>query len=109
MAMSRAGPPLRGEVDHHEAAAADVAGARIGHRHGEADCDRGIDRVAAALQHVGADARGARLLRHHHAVLGGDRLDRRNCWPPLRCARARPRGRNQQARNKGAADRSNLR
>ena len=48
-----------GEMDHHEAAAADVAGARIGHRHGEADRDRGIDRVAAALEHLGADPRGA--------------------------------------------------
>ena len=63
-----------GEMDHHEAAAADIAGARIGHRHREADRDRGIDRVAAALEDVGADARRARLLRHHHAVAGGDRL-----------------------------------
>ncbi len=36
-----------GEMDHHEAAAADIAGARIGHRQREADRDRGIDRVAA--------------------------------------------------------------
>ena len=58
-----------GEMDHHVAAAADVAGARIGHRHGEAGGDRGVHRVAAALEHIDADARGARLLRHHHAVL----------------------------------------
>ena len=36
-----------------------IAGARIGHRQREADGDRGIDRVAAALENVGADARGA--------------------------------------------------
>ena len=36
-----------GEVDHHVAAAADIAGARIGHREREAGRDRGIDRVAA--------------------------------------------------------------
>ena len=71
-------------MDHHEAAAADVAGARIGHRHGEADRDRGIDRVAAALEHLGADQRGAALLRHHHAVLGGDRLHRRELQRALR-------------------------
>ena len=61
-------------MDHHEAAAADIAGARIGHRQREADRDRGIHRVAAALQNVDADARRQRLLRHHHAVLGDDRL-----------------------------------
>ena len=61
-----------GAVDHHEAAAADIAGARIGHRQREADRDRGVDRVAALLQDVDADAGGERLLRHHHAVRGGD-------------------------------------
>ena len=45
----RCHPAAVGAVDHHEAAAADIAGARIGHRHGEADRDRGIDRIAAAL------------------------------------------------------------
>ena len=29
------------------------------------------------FKNVGADPRGAALLRHHHAVLGGDGLDRR--------------------------------
>ena len=100
MAMSRL--PL-GEMDQHEAAAADVAGARIGHRHGEADGDRGIDRVAAALEHFGADQRRAALLRHHHAVLGGDRLDRRILLRPLRLCRcdeaaSLPAGRQRTAR-----------
>ena len=67
-----------GEMDHHEAAAADIAGARIGHRHREADRDRGIDRVAAAIENIDADAGGALLLRHHHAVVARDRLRRRD-------------------------------
>ena len=61
-----------GAVDHHESAAAEIAGARIGHRHGEADRDRSVDRVAALLQDVDADAGGERLLRHHHPMRGGD-------------------------------------
>ena len=32
--------------------------------------DRGIDRIAAALQHIGADVGRDLLLRHHHAMLG---------------------------------------
>ena len=64
-----------GRVDHHEAAAADVAGARIGHGHGKAGRDRGIDRIAAAFEHVGADLRRDLFLRHHHAVLGDDGMN----------------------------------
>ena len=86
-----------GEMDQHEAAAADVAGARIGHRHREADRDRGIDRVAAALEHLDADARRARLLRHHHAVARGDRRNARQFDAAApRCARARPPPRQRQ-------------
>ena len=44
-----------GRMDHHEAAAADVAGARIGHGQRKAGRDRGIDRIAALPQDVGAD------------------------------------------------------
>ena len=58
-----------GEVDHHEAAAADIAGARIGHGQRKADRDRGVDRVAAAVEDLDADAGGAAFLRHHHAVV----------------------------------------
>ena len=57
-------------MDDHEAAAADIARARIGHGHRETGCDRGIDGVAATPQHVGADLRRSSLLRHHHAVFG---------------------------------------
>ncbi len=64
------------EMDHHVAAAADVAGARIGHRHGEGSRDCGIDGIAALLQHVNAHARRARFLRHHHAVARGRGLRR---------------------------------
>ena len=63
-----------GAVDHHETAAADIAGTRIGHGHGEADRDRRVHRVAALLQNLDADACRARLLRHHHAVFGDNAL-----------------------------------
>ncbi len=65
-----------GEVDDHIAAAAEIAGARIGYRQREAGRDRRVDRVAPLLQDVDADARRARLLRHHHAVARRDRCDR---------------------------------
>ena len=57
-------------MDHHETAAADVAGARIGHGQGKAGGDRGIDRIAALSQNIGADPRRELFLRHHHAVFG---------------------------------------
>ncbi len=50
-----------GAVDHHEAAAAEIAGARIAHRERKTDRDRGIHRIAALLQNVDADPRRARL------------------------------------------------
>ena len=74
------------KVDHHVAAAADIAGARIGHRHREADRNRGIHRIAALLQHFDADACRAPFLRHDHTVAGGDSGAR---WQAL----ARPPGR----------------
>ena len=61
-----------GRMDHHEAAAADIAGARIGDGQRKAGGDRGIDRIAALPQDVGADLRGDLFLRHHHAVFGGN-------------------------------------
>ena len=67
-----------GEVDDHEAAAADITGARIGDGQRKADRHRGIDGVAAAVEDLDADAGGARLLRHHHAVVREDRRHRRN-------------------------------
>ena len=59
-----------GRMNHHEAAAADIAGARIGDGQRKAGGDRGVDRIAALPQDVGADLRGDLFLRHHHAVLG---------------------------------------
>ena len=56
-------------MDHHEAAAADIAGARIGHRKGKAGGDGSIDRIAALPEDIGADLRGELFLRHHHPVL----------------------------------------
>ena len=43
-----------GEMNHHEPAAADVSGARIGDRQGEAGRDRCIDRIAALREHIRA-------------------------------------------------------
>jgi hypothetical protein len=43
-------------MDHHEAAAADIAGAWIGHGHRKAGRDRGIDRIAARAPDFGADS-----------------------------------------------------
>ena len=80
-------------MDHHEAAAADIAGARIGHGHRKANRDRGIDRIAATLEHIRADMRRDLLLRHHHAVLGDNRVrrigiaDRRRAVANILCAR----------------------
>ena len=48
-------------MNQHEAAAAQIAGLRIGDREREADRDGGIDRIAALLQHRDADPRRARL------------------------------------------------
>ena len=62
-----------GGMNHHETAAADISGARIGHGQRKAGRDRGIDRIAALPQDVGAELRGDLLLRHHHAVFGGNR------------------------------------
>ena len=64
-------------MDHHEAAATDIAGARISDRERKADRDRGIDGVAALVEDLDADAGGALLLRHHHAVISEDRRRRR--------------------------------
>jgi len=61
-------------MNHHEAAAADIASARIAHRQREADRDSGIDRVAAVFENIGADLRRARLLRHDHAAMRDDAL-----------------------------------
>ena len=58
-------------MDHHGAAAADIAGARIGHGEREGRGHRGVDGVAAFLENIGADARGDRLLGDHHAFCGG--------------------------------------
>ncbi len=65
-----------GEMNHHEAAAADIARARIGHGHREAGGDRRVDGVAALPHDLGADARRNLLLRHDHAMFGKGRMHR---------------------------------
>ena len=60
-----------GAMDHHEAAAADIAGARIGHGEREGRGHRRVDRVAASLRECRRRCGGDRLLGDHHAVCGG--------------------------------------
>jgi len=66
-----------GELQGHEAAAAEVAGRGIDDCERVADRDRGIDGVAAPSQHLDAGL-GRQVLRaHHHAVLRRHRRRRR--------------------------------
>ena len=65
-------------MNHHEAAAADVAGARISDGERETDGDRGVDGIAAAIENLDADARGDALLRDHHAVVADNAARLRN-------------------------------
>ncbi|MND69681.1 hypothetical protein D3C80_611690 [compost metagenome] len=58
----------RRHVDDHVAAAADVAGARQGHRLGEGHGDGRIHRIAALAQNLDADARRRVALADHHAA-----------------------------------------
>ena len=60
-------------MNQHEAAAAEVAGARQSDGQREADRDRRIDGVAPTLQYVQPDARRRRFLGHDHAMPGDDR------------------------------------
>ncbi len=71
-----------GHVQHDEAAAAQVAAARIDHRLGVAHGHRGIHRVAALTQDARAHLGGKMLGGDHHAAI---RLDRRRHGSP--CSR----------------------
>ncbi len=82
-----------GELQRHEAAAAEIAGRRIDDGERIADRDRGVDGVAAALEDVDADLGREVLGRHDHAVLGGHRCHRSGCAR----ASATPRDRERQA------------
>jgi hypothetical protein len=88
-------------MDHHETAAADVTGARIGHGHREPGRDRGVHRIAATPQYVSADLRRDPFLRHHHAVFSDDGVNgvggrRRVKGAPLLCAHRQAGYENQQ-------------
>ena len=60
-------------MNEHEAAAAQIAGARKSDREREADRDCRIDGVASTLQYVQSDARRRRFLGYDHAVPGEHR------------------------------------
>ena len=57
-------------MNEHEAAAAQIAGARKSDGEREADRDCRIDGVASTLQYVQSDARRRRFLGYDHAVPG---------------------------------------
>ena len=65
----------RGVVQHHEPAAAEVSGIGQYHRQRKADRHGCVDGVAAALEHVKADAAGQHVLGGDHAVLGVNRME----------------------------------
>ncbi len=74
-----------GEVNHHEATAADVSTAGIGHGLGISHRDSGIDRIATLLENFNTDIRCQMLRRNDHAM---GRFQRRFCrtqggahWP----------------------------
>ncbi len=77
-----------GQVDHHEAAAADVAAARLDHRQGIADRHRCIDGIAALLENLQADLGGIVLGGDHHCMFGRHRL----CGQPRRVVASARRG-----------------
>ena len=89
-----------GELDRHEAAAAEVAGGGVDDGQRVADGDRGIDRVAAVLQHVDADLGGEMLRRDDHAVFAANGRDRRGVHRGAHNCRNRY---DQAARNKMAS------
>ena len=57
------------DVDSHKAAAADVAGFRIGDRQRKLRSNGGINRIAALFQHVYGNL-GAELVGHGYCVIG---------------------------------------
>jgi hypothetical protein len=64
------------ELHRHETAAAEIARGGVHHRERIANGDGGVDRVAAAREHVDADVRRVVLGGDDHAGLGGDRRAR---------------------------------
>ena len=71
----------RGDVDHHEPTAADVAATRMDDRQGVADGHGGIDGVAAVTKHHRAGLGRVMLRRDHHASVRKRRLHRRGLSP----------------------------
>ena len=91
-------------MDQHEAAAADIAGARQGDRQREADRDRRVDRIAPQPQDVEPDSRGRRLLGDDHAVHRHDRTSRCERRNDRRRIGARDRGRKDEESEGGEAE-----
>lgn len=62
-----------GQLDGHEAAATEVAGCGVNHCQRVTDCNSGIDRVAAILEHIDTHMGGQMLGSHDHAVFRSNR------------------------------------
>src|SRR5262249_48028260 len=71
----------RPRMNEHEAAAAQVAGFRPGHRQGESHGDCSIDRIAAPAKDLHPDFRRRTRDRDHHAVAGLATSTTRICFP----------------------------
>jgi hypothetical protein len=101
------GRPTIREADHHEPAAADVAGSRVGDLERESGRDRRVDGIAAGQQHAVADFACDRGGRHDHAALPGDGLlrgrGRRAVLRADHCRRQRCDGERAQKCDKGEA------
>ena len=68
-------------MHHHEAAAADIAAARMHHRQGIADSHRRIHGVAAIFQHAHANAGRQMLGRDDYRIVGHDGCVVGQCLP----------------------------
>ena len=78
------------QLHGHETAAREIARGRIHHGQCITHGHSGVDRVAAALEHVDSDPGGQVLGGDHHPVFGGDR--RNGCGMRLHvCARKQAR------------------
>ena len=70
--VDHAGAAFAGAPQHHGAAGGGSAHPGLDHADGEGDRDRGIDRIAAGIEHACTDFRRAAVRGGDHATAGGD-------------------------------------
>ena len=93
-----------GEMDQHEAAAAEISRARQGHGERKADRNRRIDRIAAAPENLDADFRRLPFLRDDHAVARQHRQNARALRDDRRAERLGARAKGKEEKRKGGRD-----